>query len=308
MSVFTKFVLFFLRSQLSGWHKGTIAEQRTRQERSTRFLRVSKQIRIQRTSDPGVLSEMIEMSGSEPGIILYLHGGAFALGSVNSHRELISRVVKETNCKALAVNYPLAPENPFPAALEDAIKAYEWLLKSGYLPSQICIAGDSAGGGLAISTLLALQEKGIPLPAGAFCFSPWFDLTLSGNSIIENMKVDPILCGEVLKKYVDYYIGDHQPTEPLISPLFADLNGLPPLLIHSGRDEILLDDSVRFYEKAKNAGVDITLTIWDDMFHVFQLFSFLPATKESIKQVSAFVSQFISQNNLLGYKQGGLQS
>jgi len=294
MSVFNKIVLFILRSQLSGWHEGTIAEQRTRQERSTRFLRSPKQVRFQKTSDPGVPSEWIELSGSEPGIILYLHGGAFALGSVNSHREFISRVVKETNCKALAVNYRLAPENPFPAALDDAIKAYEWLLNNGYRPSQICIAGDSAGGGLTISTLLALQEKGIPLPAGVFCFSPWFDLMLSGNSIIENEKVDPILSGEVLKKYTEYYIGDHQPTEHFISPLFADLNGLPPLLIHSGRDEILLDDSVRFYEKARNAGVDVSLTIWDDMFHVFQLFSFLPATKESLKQFSAFVSQLIS--------------
>lgn len=294
MSVFKKIVLYILRSQLAGWHEGTIAEQRSRQERSTRFLRAPKQVRFQKTSDPGVPSEWIELSGSESGIILYLHGGAYALGSINSHRELISRVVKATNCKALAVNYRLTPENPFPAALEDSINAYEWLLKKGYPPSQICIAGDSAGGGLAISTLLALLEKRIPLPASAFCFSPWFDLTLSGNSIIENKNVDPILSGEVLKKYVNYYIGDHQPTEPLISPLFADQKGLPPILIHSGKNEILLDDSVRFYEKARNAGVDVTLTIWDDMFHVFQLFSFLPATKESIQQVSVFVSQLIS--------------
>lgn len=306
MNVFTKIVLYILRSQLSGWHEGTIAEQRTRQERSTRFLHTPKQIRIQKISDPGVPSELIELTGSEPGIILYLHGGAFALGSVNSHRELISRVVKDTNCKALVVNYRLAPENPFPAALEDAIKAYEWLLKNGYHSSQICFAGDSAGGGLAISTLLALREKGTPLPAGAFCFSPWFDLKLSGNSIFENKNVDPILSGDVLKKYVEYYIGGHQPIEPLISPLFADLNGLPPILIHSGRNEILLDDSVRFYEKARSAGVDVSLTTWDDMFHVFQLFSFLPATKESIQQVSAFISQVISQDQTLSYKQESL--
>jgi acetyl esterase/lipase len=291
MSTFTKFIMFFLRTQLSGWSDGSINEQRTRQEKSIRLFRLPKQIRTRVIEINGIASEWIDSPDSGFGTILYLHGGAYALGSINSHRELISRLVISTNCKALAINYRLAPEHPFPAALEDSTKAYTWLISSGIDPSRICIAGDSAGGGLAIATLLALREKGIPLPAGIFCFSPWLDLTLSGDSIIKNKNLDPILSGSILEKYVNYYKGNHKENDPLISPLFADLRGLPPILLQSGRNEILLDDSVRFYEKARKVGVDVTLKIWDDMFHVFQLFSFLPETQESMKQVSEFVSR-----------------
>ena len=291
MGTLIKIIMYFLRSQLSGWSEGTITEQRARQEKSVRFFRLPKQIRSHATTDFGTPSEWIDSPDSGNGIILYLHGGAYALGSVHSHRELIARLVLATNCKALAINYRLAPENPFPAALEDSVQAYTWLLSQGVEPSQICIAGDSACGGLAIATLFALREHGITLPAGVFCFSPWLDLSLSGDSVSKNMQLDPILSGEILQKYVNYYIGNHISNNPLISPLFGDLQSLPPIHLQTGRNEILLDDSVHFYEKACQAGVDVTLKIWDDMFHVFQLFSFLPETQESMKQVSAFVSR-----------------
>jgi acetyl esterase/lipase len=293
MGNLTKIMMYFLRSQLSGWSEGTITDQRARQEKSVRFFRLPKQVRCKAISDLGVPSEWIVSPDSGTGIILYLHGGAYALGSIQSHREMIARLVLTTNCKALAINYRLAPENPFPAAFEDVIMAYEGVLSGGVAPSQICIAGDSAGGGLAIATLFALREQGIPLPAGVFCFSPWLDLTLSGDSVLKNMNHDPILSATILQKYVNYYIGNHNATDPLISPLFGDLRGLPPIHIQSGRNEILLDDSVRFYEKARQTGVDVTLKIWDDMFHVFQLFSFLPETQESMKQVSEFLSRVI---------------
>jgi acetyl esterase/lipase len=297
MGTQTKIIMYFLRKQLSGWSKGTINEQRARQEKSVRFFRLPKQIRRQVITDIGVPSEWIDSPDSCSGTILYLHGGAYALGSINSHRELIARLVNTTNCRALAINYRLAPENPFPAALEDAINAYDWLISIGINPSRICIAGDSAGGGLAIATLLALREKDMPLPAGVLCFSPWFDLTLSGDSVYKNENLDPILSSSILETYVNYYIGSNKASEPMISPLFGDLRGLPPIHIQSGRNEILLDDSVRFYEKAQQAGVDVTLKIWDDMIHVFQLFDFLPETKESMKQVSAFVSRVMNSNN-----------
>jgi acetyl esterase/lipase len=293
MGNLTKIMMYFLRSQLSGWSEGTITDQRARQEKSVRFFRLPKQVRCKAISDLGVPSEWIVSPDSGTGIILYLHGGAYALGSIHSHREMIARLVLTTNCKALAINYRLAPENPFPAAFEDVIMAYEGVLSGGVAPSQICIAGDSAGGGLAIATLFALREQGIPLPAGVFCFSPWLDLTLSGDSVLKNMNHDPILSATILQKYVNYYIGNHNATDPLISPLFGDLRGLPPIHIQSGRNEILLDDSVRFYEKARQTGVDVTLKIWDDMFHVFQLFSFLPETQESTKQVSAFINKVL---------------
>lgn len=296
MSTLTKIILNILRSQLSGWSEGTIAQQRARQEKSVRFFRMPKQVRVEVVTEFGVPAEWIDSQDSCSGIILYLHGGAYALGSIHSHREMVARLVLSTKCRALAINYRLAPENPYPAALDDTIQAYEWLIASGNDPSRIFIAGDSAGGGLAISTVLALRDKGIPLSAGVFCFSPWLDLTLSGNSVTKNKQLDPILSGAVLQKYVNYYIGNHDVNDPLISPLFANLNGLPPIHIQSGRNEILLDDSIRFHEKAQQAGVDVTLKIWDDMFHVFQLFSFLPETQDSLKQVSSFVSRFLNFN------------
>ncbi len=291
MGPLTKIIMYFLRSQLSGWSEGTITEQRARQEKSVRFFRLPKQIRSEVINDFSFSAEWIDSPDSDDGVILYLHGGAYALGSVHSHRELIARLVLATNCKALAIDYRRAPEDPFPAALDDSVQAYTWLLSKGVEPSQICIAGDSAGGGLAIATLITLREQGKPLPAGAICFSPWLDLTLSGDSVLKNMHLDPILSGTILQKYVNYYIGSHNADDPLISPLFGDLRGLPPIHLQTGRNEILLDDSIRFYEKAQQAGVDVTLNIWDDMFHVFQLFSFLPETQESMKQVSAFVSR-----------------
>jgi acetyl esterase/lipase len=291
MGSLTKIIMYFLRSQLSGWSEGTITEQRARQEKSVRFFRLPKQIRSEVINEFSFSAEWIDSPDSGDGVLLYLHGGAYALGSVHSHRELIARLVINTHCKALAIDYRRAPENPFPAALDDSIQAYTWLLSKGVEPSQICIGGDSAGGGMGIAMLFTLRDQGIPLPAGVICLSPWLDLTLSGDSVSKNMQLDPILSSTILQKYVNYYIDNHKADDPLISPLFGDLRGLPPIHLQVGRNEILLDDSVRFYEKARQAGVDVTLNIWDDMFHVFQLFSFLPETQESIKHVSAFVSR-----------------
>lgn len=291
----TNIFMHFLRTQLSGWYKGSITEQRARQEKSTRFFRMPRQVRSQVINVDGVPSEWIESPDSHAGTILYLHGGAYALGSVNTHRELVGRLVIATKCCALAINYRLAPENPFPAALEDALSAYQWLLSKGISPARICLAGDSAGGGLAIATLLALRDREMPLPAGAFCFSPWLDLTLSGDSATKNEKLDPILSSLILEVYARSYTGKNAANNPLISPLFADLRNLPPIFMQSGKDEILRDDSLRFFEKAQQAGVDATLKTWEDMFHDFQLFPFLPQTKDSLEQVAIFLSRILSK-------------
>ncbi|HSM23955.1 MAG TPA: alpha/beta hydrolase [Anaerolineaceae bacterium] len=293
----TKLILYLMRNQLSKWHEGSIEEQRTRQEKSTRFFRLPKKIQSTIFSIDGIQAEWIETEGDQAGTILYLHGGAYALGSVDTHRELISRLVINTNCKTLAINYRRAPEYPFPAALEDTLKSYDWLLSSGISQSQICFGGDSAGGGLAIASLLALREKDVPLPAGVFCFSPWLDLTLSGGSMHTLRHLDPILSHTILTTYVDYYTNGYKATDPLISPLFAEnLRNLPPILIQSGRNEVLLDDAIRFYEKAHQAGVDVTLKIWDDMFHVFQLIPFLQESKESMEEVSEFVARVLNRS------------
>ncbi len=178
--------------------------------------------------------------------------------------------------------------------MEDAVAAYRWLLDDGFDPSQIIFAGDSSGGGLALATLVALRDDGAPLPAAAVCFSPWTDLANSGDSIRTKAGSDPILRPGSLPRYAVYYAGDNPVTDPLISPLYASLEGLPPLLIHVGEDEILLDDATRFTEIAKKAGVDVTLRIWDGMYHVFPLVPFLPETRQAMAQIGEFVSKNLS--------------
>jgi acetyl esterase/lipase len=224
-------------------------------------------------------------------VVLYLHGGAYALGSINVHREWISRLAIATKTRCLAINYRLAPEHPFPAALDDTLDAYGWLISQGFDASQIIIAGDSAGGGLALAALVSLRDAGDALPAGAICLSPWVDLTLSGDSIRKRSTLDPILHPAVLKTYARYYAGNMPLTHPLISPLYADLRGLPPLLFQVGTDEILLDDAKRIAEVAKGFEVDVTLGIWKGMFHVFHLIPFLPETKQALTQIADFVSE-----------------
>lgn len=290
MTLKTKLLKKLLRFQFSGWADGPIAEQRARQERSARYFRPPKAVRCREISANGIPAEWIEAPLASSGVILYLHGGAYALGSINSHRQWIARLAGATGRRALAINYRLAPEHPFPAALEDALSAYHWLLDQGSEPAQIFIAGDSAGGGLALAALLALRDGGEPLPAGAICFSPWTDLTLSGASMQGKADLDPILDPDSLRKYAAYYAGDHDLSEPLISPLFAELSGLPPLLIQVGTDEILLDDATRLAERAREAGVSVTLEIGDEMFHVFHMFSFLPETKKAVESITRFVS------------------
>ena len=291
MSLQAKIVKGMLRLQLSGWSEGPIEEQRARQEKSVRFARLPKGIHCRPICANGVSAEWIKAPDADLGVILYLHGGAYALGSINVHRELVARLVRSTKMRALAINYRLAPEHPYPAALSDATMAYLWLLNEGVHPSKIIIAGDSAGGGLALTTLVALRDAGESLPAGAVCISPWTDLALTGTSIQYKAKADPILAPDDLEMYARYYAGEHELSSPLISPFYADLKGLPPLLIQVGADEILLDDAVRCADKAREAGVDVTLEIWNEMFHVFQMIWFLAETKTAIGHIAEFVSQ-----------------
>jgi epsilon-lactone hydrolase len=265
--------------QMAGWSEGTMEDQRAKQELMSKYSRI-----------PG---EWISPPDADFGVILYLHGGAYALSSITVYREFLSRLTRATNLRCLAINYRLAPEDPFPAALEDAIAAYSWLQSQGFDPSQIIIAGDSAGGGLTLATLLTLRDTGAQFPAGAICISPWVDLALTGKSVQSKATLDPILDQASLQMYAGYYAGENDFTNPLISPLYANLEGLPPLLIHVGTDEILLDDATRFAEKARSAGVDVTLKIWDEMFHVFCLIPFLPETKQMLMDIVCMSSEKI---------------
>ena len=291
MSIHNKIIKKLVSFQMSGWSEGTIEEQRARQEKTSKYAKLPADIHCQSINADGISAEWISAPDADLGVILYIHGGAYALGSINVHREFIVRLVQATKIRCLAINYRLAPEHPFPAALEDATTIYGWLLNQGVDASQIIIAGDSAGGGLALGTMVTLRDNGEQLPSGAVCISPWTDLALTGASIQSKAKVDPILDLASLQMYARYYAGENELTSPLISPLYANLKGLPPLLIQVGTDEILLDDSTRFAEKARDAGVNVTLKIWDEMFHVFQLIPFLPETKKMVDSIAEFVSQ-----------------
>jgi acetyl esterase/lipase len=229
-------------------------------------------------------------------VILYLHGGGYNTCSPNTHRALSAHISRASFAKVLLLNYRLAPENPFPAALKDAVSAYRWLINNGYSNENIALAGDSAGGGLSLAASISLRDSGDPAPSSVACISPWTDLKMSGDSIKTHAEIDPMLTHEVLQVMASNYIRDNDPRSPLISPIYADLKGLSPLLCQVGSAEILLDDSIRIVEKAKNAGVDATLKIYDQMWHVWHLaVRLLPEAQRAVREFGFFIrNHFIS--------------
>ena len=228
-------------------------------------------------------------------ILLYLHGGSYVLGSIATHRSLVARLSAACGATALLVGYRLAPEHPFPAALEDALEAYRWLVTRGTDPARIVVAGDSAGGGLAAATLVALRDAGEALPAAAVLLSPWVDLEGTGASLTANAHEDPIVDRDGLLRAAAAYLGGAHPRTPLAAPLHADLAGLPPMLIQVGRGEALHDDAVRFAARARAAGVNVRLEQWDTMIHVWQAFApLLPEAGAALERISAFVRSRVS--------------
>ncbi len=231
-------------------------------------------------------------------IILYLHGGGYALGSSLTHRELGWRLSAATGARLFLLDYRRAPEHPYPAAVEDAAAAYKWLLENGFPPSTISVAGDSAGGGLAVAMMLLLRDEGVVLPKTAVLLSPWLDLTHSGGTFVSNESSDLILSVARLHEFTHWYLGKKTAADdPLVSPIFADLHGLPPMLIQVGDAEMLLDDSITFAKKAEAAGVDVTLDVWEDMFHVWHaLAAILPEGQEAVEKVGLFIKNTEKQN------------
>ena len=290
MSVLAKIVKKFMRKKFKGWTEGTIAEQRLRMEKNMSFTKIPASVQIRDAGIDGISAQWIEQSDtSNQGVLLYLHGGAYCLGSVRIHSDLIARLVCATKSRVLALDYRLAPEYPYPAALNDVLQAYRWLIAQGNDPSNIVIAGDSAGGGLAIAAILALREVKENLPGAAICISPWVDFTLSGKSMRNRASDDPLLTSEALAIYTKAYFGGKNVDLKSMSPLFENLHGLPPLLIQVGSDEILLDDAVRLAENARSYGVEVTLQIYDGLFHVFHMVSVLPETRDALQQISDFL-------------------
>ncbi|MBL4821224.1 MAG: alpha/beta hydrolase [Gammaproteobacteria bacterium] len=222
--------------------------------------------------------------------VLYLHGGGYCVGSPKAYRDLTSRLALAAEAKVLAVDYRLGPEHKHPAALEDALTCYRWLIAEGTRAEQIIIAGDSAGGGLTLATMVALKQAGDPLPGAAVCLSPWADLTTTGDSMVTNAKADPVLSKESLDSFTDCYLGDADVRDPLLSPCFADLSGLPPLLVQVGSTEVLYDDARRVVEKVLAAGGQAELDAWTGMPHIWQAFAAkLPEGRAAIVKIGQFI-------------------
>jgi acetyl esterase/lipase len=259
-------------------------------------LQVPDGTRREKVTANGVPGEWITNDASSDSTTLfYLHGGGYSIGSVNTHATLISQIARTARARAFAIDYRLAPEHPFPAALDDAVTAYRWLLSQGIDAKSIVIAGDSAGGGLTAATLLALRDSGDPLPGGAVLLSAWTDLAGTGESQKTRAELDPMIPAfEGVSPMAEWYIGTGSATDPLISPLYGDFNGLPPLLVHVGDHEVLLSDSTRYTEKARAAGADVTLKVWDEMIHVFQFFPMLPEAQQAIAEIGEWVRTHVA--------------
>lgn len=228
-------------------------------------------------------------------LLIHLHGGGFISGSCKTHRKLAAYLSRESKCPVLLIDYRLAPEHPFPNGLNDVVNVYRQLLESDYTASQLLLSGDSAGGGLVVSTLLILRDAGVPMPIASVLLSPWLDLAVEGKSIISRAELDPFITDFDLHDSAQKYAPKEKLRLPLVSPIYADLSGLPPFLIHVGDHEILLSDAQRFAEAGKRANVDITLDVWDDMWHVWHhSVPELPEALQAIEKIGIYIAKRLS--------------
>lgn len=222
--------------------------------------------------------------------LLYLHGGGYVFGSLRSHAGMVAEVARAARCRVLQLDYRRAPEHPFPAAVEDATAAYQWLLRQGLAPGRIAIAGDSAGGGLTLAMLVAARAQGLPLAGAAVCLSPWVDLEATGESYRTRESMDPLVQRKVVDEVTRLYLNGEDPRVPTASPIHADLTGFPPLLIQVGEREILFSDSEALAKKAQALGVDVTFEEWPGMVHVWHLhYPRLTSGREAIERIGRFV-------------------
>jgi epsilon-lactone hydrolase len=250
-------------------------------------------VKIQSVDAGGISAEWVIPPGAAARrTVLYLHGGGYVVGAPKDYRGMVSHIARAAQAQALTLDYRLAPENPHPAAVEDAVAAYRWLLANGGEPGRTVLAGDSAGGGLTVAALVSLRDRGDRLPAAGVCICPWVDLEITGKSMDANAEADPLVKRDVVANMATAYLQGQDPRTPLASPLHANLRGLPPLLIQVGQSETLLDDASRLAERARTAGVDVTYEPWPDMIHVWQGFgSFLPEARQAIDRIGEFIRQ-----------------
>jgi acetyl esterase/lipase len=261
---------------------------------AARYAKIPEGVEVKPQTIEGIAAEWLIPLGADPKkVILYVHGGGYVAGSCSDHRGFISRFAKNTGIINLVYEYRLAPEYPYPAALDDSVAVYQWLLQSGYLPGNILIAGESAGGGLTLALLLALKDRNLPMPVAAVAISPWADLTCSSESYRTKNKVSlaPLNSWLVFSKH---YCGANHPTNPFISPLFGDLKGLPPMLINAGTDDELYEDGEQFALKAKAAGASVIFRKGEGQVHCYPLLApMFPEATEAMNEIVDFVKQHL---------------
>ncbi len=269
----------------------TVAEMRAGFEQMAGALPVEPDVKCEPVKAASVPAEWISAPGADPGrAVLYLHGGGYVIGSINTHRAFAGMLSRAAKARVLVIDYRLAPEHPHPAAVDDSVAAYRWMLASGLKPSRIAVGGDSAGGGLTVAALVAIREAGLAMPAAGVCLSPWIDLEAIGDSMTTRAAADPIVQKAGLLQMAAAYLAGKDPRTPLAAPLYADLSGLPPILIQVGTAETLFDDAARLAERARKAGVNVEYEPWEGMIHVWQIFApMLDEGREAIGRIGEFV-------------------
>jgi len=297
MSVQDRQTLAALFAAGSPLESPSIAEQRAQIDAMGANFPVPEGLEVQPASMGGVAGEWVRAKGVRRGdaALLYLHGGGYVIGSPRSHRHMLAALGADSGLPIFCADYRLAPENKFPAAVDDGVAAYKGLLDSGIAAGRLAIAGDSAGGGLTIATLVAAKDEGLPMPACAVVFSPWVDLSQGGESFRTRAQRDPMVKKDGIDQMATAYLGGAEAKTPLASPVFADLRGLPPLLIQVGTEEALHDDAVALKARAEAAGVEVSFESWGGMIHVFQAFHpILAEGRDALARAGAFVKRRIA--------------
>jgi monoterpene epsilon-lactone hydrolase len=296
LSIRSRIFYLLLKYQTSKANKNaTLQQRRMALEDAARRLPMPPHVDVQQTTAGNIPAEWLRPVGTtDSRVVLYLHGGAYTMGSFTTHRALASRIAIASKTSVLQLEYRLAPEYPFPAALQDGMAVYRWLIDYGISPQKMVVAGDSAGGGLALALTVLLRDKDVPLPAAIACLSPWADLALTGESLTTRAKVDPVCSLAESQFHASHYVGQNDPRAPLISPIYADLHGLPPTLTQVGDREILLSDAIRLIERACKDGVDAELEVWDGMWHVWHLLArYVPEGQQAVDKIGAFIRKHI---------------